>query len=78
MAELTATTADPCCPAEQQATCCEPNAKADCCGHEESCVKPAAVLKLSANRLYNLDYPPDPSRVLQGCTCEEAQAMLIA
>jgi len=39
MAELTAaeTTADPCCASEQQATCCEPSAKSDCCGHNEGC-----------------------------------------
>jgi hypothetical protein len=39
MAELTAaeTTADTCCPPEQQAACCEPGAKADCCGHGEGC-----------------------------------------
>jgi arsenite methyltransferase len=39
MAELstTNTTADRCCAAEEQAICCEPGAKADCCGHEEGC-----------------------------------------
>jgi ubiquinone/menaquinone biosynthesis C-methylase UbiE len=39
MAELTPaeTTADSCCAAERQTTCCEPSAKADCCGHEDGC-----------------------------------------
>jgi arsenite methyltransferase len=39
MAELTAaeTAADPCCPPERQWICCEPSAKADCCGHENGC-----------------------------------------
>ncbi len=36
MAELTdiEKTAEACCAAERQATCCEPCAEADCCGHE--------------------------------------------
>jgi arsenite methyltransferase len=39
MAELSAaeTPADPCCALEQQASCCEPSAKSDCCGREQGC-----------------------------------------
>jgi arsenite methyltransferase len=39
MADMTAadTTTDNCCDAEQQATCCEPTDKPDCCGQDEGC-----------------------------------------
>jgi hypothetical protein len=34
---------DPCCAAEQQAACCEPGAKGDCCGRGEGCGCAAAA-----------------------------------
>ena len=39
MADVTIaeTSADACCTTEQQASCCEPSAKEDCCGHDEGC-----------------------------------------
>ena len=39
MADMTTANpaADPYCAPEQQTTCCEPSATADCCGHEEGC-----------------------------------------
>jgi hypothetical protein len=39
MAELNVTDRndEACCAPEHQATCCEPGAKADWCGHEEGC-----------------------------------------
>jgi arsenite methyltransferase len=45
MAELTTQdmSVDPCCTAEQQAACCEPGAKGDCCGRGEGCGCAAAT-----------------------------------
>ena len=39
MADMTTadTATTQCCSTEQQAVCCEPSAKADCCGHDEGC-----------------------------------------
>jgi hypothetical protein len=63
MAELTTaetTTADPCCAAEQQATCCEPSAKADCCGHEEGCGCAADTIRADDARLLSAAFETTP------------------
>jgi hypothetical protein len=50
MAEVSAAemTADACCAAEEQARCCEPSAKVDCCGEGDSCGCDASVTRPSS------------------------------